>query len=189
MANIITLGIKRNLFLLFCSRLFVTLQAECEMRSMNMYKNDTRHFTLMKMNISRLALAMRGFVMVSALLFSGVCLAQQDRDHNFNVAKNIDIFNAIYRNLDMMYVDTLNADEVVGTGINAMLRSLDPYTVYYPASEVKDLKMMITGKYAGIYYFKHRRLDDGGQGCVVCQQSSARRCWHHLCPEDSERYK
>ena len=89
----------------------------------------------MKMNISRLALAMRGFVMVSALLFSGVCLAQQDRDHNFNVAKNIDIFNAIYRNLDMMYVDTLNADEVVGTGINAMLRSLDPYTVYYPASE------------------------------------------------------
>ena len=135
---------------MFFPRFSVTLQTECEMRSMNMFKNDTRHFTLMKMNISRFALAMRGFVMVSALLFSGACLAQQDRDHNFNVAKNIDIFNAIYRNLDMMYVDTLNADEVVGTGINAMLRSLDPYTVYYPASEVKDLKMMITGKYAGI---------------------------------------
>lgn len=102
------------------------------------------------MSISRLCLNIRGFVVAAALLFSCTSLAQQDRDHNFNVAKNIDIFNAIYRNLDMMYVDTLNADEVIGTGINAMLRSLDPYTVYYPASDVKDLKMMITGKYAGI---------------------------------------
>ena len=102
------------------------------------------------MSISRLCLNIRGFVVAAALLFSCASLAQQDRDHNFNVAKNIDIFNAIYRNLDMMYVDTLNADEVIGTGINAMLRSLDPYTVYYPASDVKDLKMMITGKYAGI---------------------------------------
>lgn len=49
-----------------------------------------------------------------------------------------------------MYVDTLDADEVVGTGINAMLRSLDPYTIYYPEEKVKDLNMMISGKYAGI---------------------------------------
>ena len=102
------------------------------------------------MNISRLALGMKGTALALALLFSCSCIAQQERDHNFQVAKNMDIFNAIYRNLDMMYVDTLNADEVIGNGINAMLRSLDPYTVYYPASDVKDLKMMITGKYAGI---------------------------------------
>lgn len=49
-----------------------------------------------------------------------------------------------------MYVDTLDADEVIGNGINAMLRSLDPYTEYYPESEVKELKNMLTGKYAGI---------------------------------------
>lgn len=49
-----------------------------------------------------------------------------------------------------MYVDTLNADEVVGNGINYMLHSLDPYTVYYPADKVKDLDLMISGKYAGI---------------------------------------
>ncbi len=73
-----------------------------------------------------------------------------DKDHNFKVAKNLETFSAIYKYLDMMYVDTLNADEVIGNGINSMLRSLDPYTVYYPASEVKDLNMMISGKYAGI---------------------------------------
>ena len=49
-----------------------------------------------------------------------------------------------------MYVDTLNADEVIGNGINAMLSSLDPYTVYYPEDKVKELDMMISGKYAGI---------------------------------------
>lgn len=76
--------------------------------------------------------------------------AQNAKNHNFEVAKNLDIFNQIYRNLDLMYVDTLNPGEVIGNGINAMLRSLDPYTEYYPESKTKDLKMMLTGKYAGI---------------------------------------
>ena len=62
----------------------------------------------------------------------------------------MDVFTSIYKNLDMMYVDTLDADEVIGNGINAMLRSLDPYTEYYPESEVKEFKNMLTGKYAGI---------------------------------------
>ena len=74
----------------------------------------------------------------------------QNEEHNFKVAKNLDVLNAIYKNLDLMYVDTLNADVVVGNGIDAMLRSLDPYTVYYPADKSGDLKMMLTGKYAGI---------------------------------------
>lgn len=76
--------------------------------------------------------------------------AQNDKDHNFRVAKNIEVFNAIYRNLDMMYVDSLDADVVIGNGINAMLRSLDPYTEYYPESEVNNLKQLYTGKYAGV---------------------------------------
>lgn len=74
----------------------------------------------------------------------------QEKNHNFEVAKNLETFAAIYRNLDMLYVDSLDADEVIGYGIRAMLRSLDPYTEYYPASEVKNLKTMFTGKYAGI---------------------------------------
>lgn len=76
--------------------------------------------------------------------------AQKEKNHDFVVAKNMDVFTSIYKNLDMMYVDTLDADEVIGNGINAMLRSLDPYTEYYPESEVKKLKNMLTGKYAGI---------------------------------------
>lgn len=76
--------------------------------------------------------------------------AQESRSHNFDVAKNMQVFNEIYSYLDLMYVDTLDADEVVGTAINSMLRSLDPYTVYYPEEKANDLKMMITGRYVGI---------------------------------------
>lgn len=86
------------------------------------------------------------------LVFGGAAVAQNnsDKDHNFKVAKNLETFSAIYKYLDLMYVDTLNADEVVGNGINYMLHSLDPYTVYYPEDKVKDLDLMISGKYAGI---------------------------------------
>ena len=72
------------------------------------------------------------------------------RNHNLEVAKNLDIFNALYKNLDLMYVDTLDANKVVGAGIDAMLRSLDPYTEYYPEDRQKELRTMLTGKYAGI---------------------------------------
>lgn len=74
----------------------------------------------------------------------------QKKNHNFDVARNLELFSAIYKNLDMMYVDSLDASQVVGTGIKAMLRSLDPYTEYYAPEQVKDLKTMLTGKYAGI---------------------------------------
>lgn len=73
-----------------------------------------------------------------------------DADHDLEVAKQMEIFASIYRNLDMLYVDTLNAQETVGTGIDAMLRSLDPYTEYYPPQDVKELKTMLTGQYGGI---------------------------------------
>ena len=88
-------------------------------------------------------------IMLLALPFTQIT-AQEDKDHNFNVGKNMQVFNEIYNYLDLMYVDTLNADEVVGTAINSMLRSLDPYTVYYPEDQVKNLRTMITGRYVGI---------------------------------------
>ena len=90
------------------------------------------------------------YVMVRAMVLAMPAWAQKEKNHDFVVAKNTDVFTSIYKNLDMMYVDTLDADEVIGNGINAMLRSLDPYTEYYPESEVKELKNMLTGKYAGI---------------------------------------
>lgn len=73
-----------------------------------------------------------------------------EKNHNYTVARNLETFSAIYKQLDMLYVDTLDADVTVGAGIRAMLRSLDPYTEYYAPEEVKNLKTMITGKYAGI---------------------------------------
>lgn len=76
--------------------------------------------------------------------------ASTQDDHYFKVAKNLEVFNTIYKNLDMLYVDTLDADETVGYGISAMLKSLDPYTEYYPENKSGDVKMMLTGKYAGI---------------------------------------
>ena len=89
------------------------------------------------------ALLMTAMVTVSAQ-------EKDDKDHNFEVAKNLDVFSTIYKQLDLMYVDTLDANEVIGNGIKAMLRSLDPYTEYYPQEKMEDLTQMRTGTYAGM---------------------------------------
>ena len=95
---------------------------------------------------------MKKLIIVLLTIISAIpTMAQgKDKDHNFKVAKNLDVFNAIYKQLDMMYVDTIDADEVVGYAVRAMLGSLDPYTEYYPEDRQSDLKMMMSGKYAGI---------------------------------------
>ena len=100
---------------------------------------------------------------ITTLIMFTSLVALGQKNHHLDVAKNLDIFNQVYKNLDLLYVDTLNPNEVVGTGIKAMLRSLDPYTEYYPESETKNLKMMLTGKYAGIgalirYHQKLKRV-------------------------------
>lgn len=76
--------------------------------------------------------------------------ASAQENHNFEVSKHLDIFNSLYRELDLYYVDTLEAKEAVGNAILYMLDRLDPYTQYYPEEETRDLKEMTTGKYAGI---------------------------------------
>ena len=81
---------------------------------------------------------------------STMTVKAQENNHNLEVGKNLDIFNSLYSNLDLLYVDTLNPATTMTAAIDGMLRSLDPYTEYYPASETKNLKMMLTGKYAGI---------------------------------------
>ncbi len=76
--------------------------------------------------------------------------AQKDSEHNFEISKNLEIFNDIYKQLDLFYVDTLSADTVIEWGIKAMLNRVDPFTVYYPEEGMDELKEMTTGKYAGI---------------------------------------
>ena len=106
----------------------------------------------------------RTFLSIALMVVALVAArGQESKNHNLEVAKNLEIFNALYRNLDLMYVDTLDVGAVVGTGIDAMLRSLDPYTEYYPEEKQKELRTMLTGKYAGIgalvrYHQKLKRV-------------------------------
>ena len=73
---------------------------------------------------------------------------QAQKNHNMEVGKHLDIFNNVYKNLELFYVDTLDTEKVVTAGIKGMLKSLDPYTEYFP--EQKELKSFLSGKYAGI---------------------------------------
>ena len=74
----------------------------------------------------------------------------KEDDRKFQISKNLDIFNSIFKELDMFYVDTVNAEKMIQTGVEGMLSLTDPYTEYYPEEEVSSLKEMTTGKYGGI---------------------------------------
>lgn len=74
----------------------------------------------------------------------------KEDDRNFQIAKNLDLFNAIFKELDMFYVDTIKPEEMIQNGVEGMLALTDPYTEYYPEEEVSSLKEMTTGKYGGI---------------------------------------
>jgi len=70
--------------------------------------------------------------------------------HNFKLAKNIEIFSNIVRELNLYFVDDIKPDTLIPSGIDAMLKTLDPYTVYIPESKMADFKFMTTGQYGGI---------------------------------------
>ena len=80
-------------------------------------------------------------------------------EHNFSVAKNLEIFNSIYRQLDIFYVDSLEADKIIRVGIDALTNELDIYTKFYPEEDMGELKMMTTGKYGGIGSIIRMRKD------------------------------
>ncbi len=83
-------------------------------------------------------------------------------DRNFQIAKNLDVFNAVFKELDLFYVDTIDPEKVIGYGINAMLSRTDPYTEFYSEDD-NTLKEMTTGKFGGIgsvirYYAPRKRI-------------------------------
>lgn len=113
-------------------------------------------------------------IVISLLMLPLAVSAQTN--HQLEVGKNLDIFNALYSNLDLFYVDTLNPKQTMTAAIDGMLRSLDPYTEYYPEEETKNLKMMLTGKYAGIgalvkYHtrLKHVVIDEPYEGMPAAE--------------------
>ena len=84
------------------------------------------------------------------LLLIPVCLMAQERQSTTRADECITIFNDVVRQVDVNYVDTLNYEALTETAINAMLRKIDPYTVYYPKQKDNELRMLTTGKYGGI---------------------------------------
>jgi len=93
----------------------------------------------------------RGLPLFAIMMIAPVLSeAQQPDDHNFEMAKNLEIFHEIVTELDRYYVDTISPSQTIEKGIKAMLSGIDPYTEYYPEKDMNDLKMMTTGKYAGI---------------------------------------
>ena len=91
---------------------------------------------------------------VALLLVSGivlVCLSfKGSDDRTFQMAKNLDIFNSIVKELDMFYVDTIDPNKTIREGIEAMLYSLDPYTNYFPEEDQSELEQMLKNSYGGI---------------------------------------
>lgn len=87
---------------------------------------------------------------LGALVLSGFFAFQVKNDKLFALAKNIDIFATLVRELDSYYVDEIDPDKLVTIGINAMLEELDPYTEYIPEEDGDDFRVLTTGEYAGI---------------------------------------
>ncbi|MBN1253145.1 MAG: S41 family peptidase [Bacteroidales bacterium] len=88
-------------------------------------------------------------IAVTISSFSILFIAFDDSD-DFELAKNLDIYHTLIRDLRMIYVDEIDVSKLVKTSIDEMLKSLDPYTVYYPESEIEDFRFMTTGQYGGI---------------------------------------
>jgi carboxyl-terminal processing protease len=88
--------------------------------------------------------------LLGAIVLSGFFAFKTKNDKLFAIAKNIDIFATMVRELDSYYVDEIDPDELVTIGINAMLEELDPYTTYIPEEESADFRVMTTGEYGGV---------------------------------------
>lgn len=87
-------------------------------------------------------------LVIVAGISAGFLINQETRD--FRISKNLDIFFSLFRELNTFYVDEINPDKVIKSGIDNMLKTLDPYTVYYPESDIDELTFMTTMKYGGI---------------------------------------
>lgn len=88
-------------------------------------------------------------IAVIAILIASISFSSYTESY-FEVSKNLDIFATLFRELNIYYVDDADPGELMKTGIDAMLESLDPYTNYIPESKMEDYKMMTTGQYGGI---------------------------------------
>jgi carboxyl-terminal processing protease len=99
------------------------------------------------MNRSKLSV-LTGFLIFVVVLISSSSFGQNNG--NFEIAKNLDIYATLFKELNKNYVDEVSPGDLMEKGIDAMLESLDPYTVYIPESEAEDYKFITTGQYGGV---------------------------------------
>lgn len=90
----------------------------------------------------------RGALLCAAIVTAGIVSAQKSKD--MSVARGLNTFSSIVKELEMNYVDTINSETAFKGAIDAMLQTVDPYTVYYPKEDREDISQMTTGEYAGI---------------------------------------
>jgi carboxyl-terminal processing protease len=103
----------------------------------------------MKKLMSRLSVRMRWFAAVCLIALTALG-SLSFRDDYFEISKNLDIFATLFREVNLYYVDEVQPGELMKTGIDAMLESLDPYTNYIPEEDIEDARFMTTGQYGGI---------------------------------------
>ncbi len=87
-------------------------------------------------------------LLIVITLISAVTISNDDR--YFAIARNLDIFATLYKEVNALYVDEVNPNEIIRTGIDAMLSSLDPYTNYIPEDDIEEFRTQSTGQYGGI---------------------------------------
>jgi len=112
-----------------------------QIKQNNLYQKITIMINISKISITR--------IIILLFLFNSVVATGQN-SNNFEISKNLDIYATLYRELNTNYVDEISPGDLMKTGIDAMLESLDPYTVYIPESKIEDYKFMTTGQYGGI---------------------------------------
>ncbi|MDF1546487.1 MAG: S41 family peptidase [Bacteroidales bacterium] len=101
-----------------------------------------KHIKILK---SSRSLLIAGTIAISSIFFIGF-----DDSDDFELAKNMDIYHTLVRELRLFYVDDIEISKIFRSSIDDMLQTLDPYTVYYPESEIEDFRFMTTGQYGGI---------------------------------------
>jgi carboxyl-terminal processing protease len=97
--------------------------------------------------MNKIKIILLAVLMPTAILFAK---EKQVVDRNFEISKGMDIYNSLFRELDLYYVDTINPGKLMQESIDKMLEGVDPYTTYIPEEDQKDFRFMTTGEYGGV---------------------------------------
>lgn len=112
------------------------------------------------MNINGILKSITGLFLTVLFIIIAAETASGQPGNNFEISKNLDVFSSLYKEIELNYVDEVNPGKLMQSGIDAMLKELDPYTVFIPESQIEDFKFMTTGQYGGIGAAIHKQNDN-----------------------------